>query len=487
MNPQKLLAVLSIGLLSSAIANAANNKPSVASLTVWDLKIGDHARQLPKNEFMDFACGTNGGPPSIPIADWTQYSKCPGETGTKYHEVYFRYDDEAEYVARARFADTQAVDVYTSAYDVPIVVSALFDDDGFMVGYRIVNDQRVELSLRDVGANLAGPLKARYGEAKFVCVNLPRQEGETEYQGIFLKRQCRQAGAPGGLDLFLESHLFRKRGQTSVNPVTGPTQGEFESTTYFQATLSGEIPDRARRLAALPEPRPSEKDILIKRAHDCPGCDLRGVDLKRADLTGANLAGADLTGATLHGATLTDANLSGANLTGANVNRANARRAIFQAAILAGAMLYQGRFDGADLSRANLSRAFAGRVQLIRTNLSDANLSGVDLSNGRLSEVNLRAADLSGSNLNDVQLTRSVLAGAKLIDASLWRASLVGADLSRVDARGADLFGANLRDTDLTAADFSNSRMTSANLTSAKTDGAKFDGALLPAGFVPAR
>ena len=488
MEARASILSLSVSLLLASATVAAENEDRTNAGTIWALRVGAHARQLPKDEFTDFACGTMGGPPSLPIDDWTQYAKCRPEPATGYHEVYFRYDDEPEFLARARNLDNQiAVYQYTSAYDVPIIVSALFDDDGFMVGFRIVSDPRVETNLRENGSNLAGSLKARYGEEKFVCVNLPRLEGEIEFQGVYVKTRCRQTGAADGLDLFLEAHQFRKPGQMAVNPLAGPTVGEFESTTYFEAILSGGIPDGAKRLASLPEPRPTVKDLLIQRAHDCPGCDLRGANLKRANLSGANLAGADLSGANLHGATLTGANLSGANLTEANINRADLRRAKLPTAVLAGAMLYESRFDGADLSGANLNAALAGKIQLIRANLSHTTMILADLRNGRLNDANFLAADLSGSFLNDAQLTRSILTGAKLIQASMWRASLIGADLSQVDARGADLFGANLRDADLTAADFSYSRMTSANLSSAKTDGAKFSGAQLPAGFSPAR
>jgi uncharacterized protein YjbI with pentapeptide repeats len=454
---------------------------------VWDLPVGEHATQLPKDQFIDFACGTNGGPPSIVIADWSEFQRCRAESGTGLHEVYFRYDDEAELRRRARFPETTTVmvDKSTSAYDVPIIVSALFDREGFLVGYRIVSDPRVDLAVRELGSSLAGPLRARYGEERFACVNLPPAEGETPFQGVFLKRQCRQSDAATGIELFLEARALRKRGQVAVQAQEGPTEGQFESVTYFQALLSQPIADHDRKLANLPRPGPSPKDELVQRARDCAGCDLRGVDLKRANLAGANLAGADLSGANLHGAILAGASLAGAKLDRANLNRADIKRAKLGGAILSGAMLYEARLDAADLTGANLERALGARVQLIGANLTNANLLLADLRGGRLNDVNFTGAELSGTTLDDAQLSRSVLTETKLLEASLLRATMVGVDLKSADVRAADLFGANLRDADLSSADFSYARLTSANLTTAKTTGAKFLQTQLPAGFRP--
>jgi len=474
-----LLAVLALS--APALAQERARVP-----TVWDLPVGAHARELPKDAFTDFACGTNGGPPSTVISGWVDFARCRREAATGLHEVYFRYDDEAELRQRARFPEDGAIiDKSTAAYDIPIIVSGLFDEMGFLVGFRIVSDPRVDVAIRENGSALAGPLRARYGEDKFTCVNLEPAEGETPFQGVFLKRQCRQEAAAGGVALFLEARFLRKRGQVIAQAQEGPTQGQFESVTYFQALLAGGVPDRERKLAALPEPKPSERELLAARAKDCAGCDLKGADLKRANLANANLTGADLTGANLHGAILAGANLTGAMLDGANLNRADVKRAKLAGASLIQALLYETRLDAADLSGAALAGVLASRVQLIGANLSKASIQVADLRNGRLNDVNFAGADLSGSALDDAQLTRSNLKDAKLVQVSAWRALLVGADLSRADVRGADLYGANLREADLTDADFSYSRLTTANLGSAKTAGAKFSQAQLPAGFRP--
>ena len=43
--------------------------------TIWDLRLGEHAREIPRADYVDLACGTNGGPPSIPLDDFGQIGR----------------------------------------------------------------------------------------------------------------------------------------------------------------------------------------------------------------------------------------------------------------------------------------------------------------------------------------------------------------------------------------------------------------------------
>ena len=61
--------------------------------TVWDLELGTPADALPQNDYIDYACGTQGGPPSLPLRGWVEFARCAAEP-SGLHEVYFRYDDE---------------------------------------------------------------------------------------------------------------------------------------------------------------------------------------------------------------------------------------------------------------------------------------------------------------------------------------------------------------------------------------------------------
>ena len=72
--------------------------PSLSRSQIWDLRLGASITQAP-DDFVDFACGANGSP-STPIKGWRESGRCrPDARGLR--EVFFRYDDEAEYWARA--------------------------------------------------------------------------------------------------------------------------------------------------------------------------------------------------------------------------------------------------------------------------------------------------------------------------------------------------------------------------------------------------
>jgi uncharacterized protein YjbI with pentapeptide repeats len=483
------VAAASLGLASLAAGQDATPvPPAPATLTVWDLRFGSHARELPLSDFFEFSCGTNGGPPALVIEDWMDFGRCRPEPGTGLREVDFRYDDEPEYWARAQNLDMQLqLYQHTSLYGIPVILSALFDADGFYVGYRAVSDPRVNVNLREQGFSLGRSMRARYKVEGWTCTDLPRGPGESEYKGAFIKERCTKNGDDAGvaLDLIIETRSFRRAGQAAIDLRDNtPTEGQFESSTYFQAVMAEPVRDRAQRLAEIRMLGPRAKDPTVLRAMNCPGCDLRGTDLKRANLARANLAGADLTGANLHAAILNGANLAGARLDGANINRANLRQANLESADLQKAMLYASVLDGANLSGANLTSALAGKAQFIRANLARATVVAADLRDARLHDANLQDAMLAQSWLHHAQLNRANLAGVNLVYVIGWQANFTGANLTAVDARGADFYGSNLREADLTGADFSFTRLEAANLFAAKLSGAQFEGAELPAGFV---
>src|SRR5262249_30540945 len=89
-------SLLLLGFLTAGNVDA-QQRP--VRLEIWDLKLGTAAADLP-DEFTDYACGTNGGPPSLALSHWRDFRRCRPETGG-LREVYFRYDDELEYWAKA--------------------------------------------------------------------------------------------------------------------------------------------------------------------------------------------------------------------------------------------------------------------------------------------------------------------------------------------------------------------------------------------------
>src|SRR5438045_5517202 len=123
--------------------------------TVWDLKLGRPlGAQPPSDQFRGFACGANGGPPRQPLSGWDDFMRCPVEPNG-LREVYFEYDDEYEYIARARDLPREIARwAGTTEAGFPVIVSALIDDQATVQGIRIVTDPRPDHRPDAMDANL---------------------------------------------------------------------------------------------------------------------------------------------------------------------------------------------------------------------------------------------------------------------------------------------------------------------------------------------
>jgi hypothetical protein len=202
-------------------------------LEVWDLVLGTPADQLP-DEFIDLACGTNGGPPAQPLNAFTEFRRCRMEP-SGLREVYFRYDDELEYWAKANDLQAQ-MEQYsgTKTYGFPIVVSGLFDADGILSGLRLVSDPRDTSQNRDEAYYLRNFLNARFGRDSWQCEDLPAAEGETPVGGIFVKQTCSKQ-IDARTSALLATRYLRKPGQAQFDPISGrQTTGQFESSVRFE-------------------------------------------------------------------------------------------------------------------------------------------------------------------------------------------------------------------------------------------------------------
>jgi hypothetical protein len=218
-------------LLAATVAPRAQERPP--RLEVWDLKLGASADQLP-DEFVDLACGTNGGPPSAPLATWSEFRRCRAEP-SGLREVYFRYDDELEYWAKANNLQDQ-MEQYsgTKTYGFPIVASGLIDAAGVLRGIRIVSDPRDTTQNRDEAYLLRNFLTSRLGREGWQCQELPLAEGETPVDGVFVKQDCRKA-IDAATTATLATRYLRKAGQSRFDPHTGrETLGQFDSTVRFE-------------------------------------------------------------------------------------------------------------------------------------------------------------------------------------------------------------------------------------------------------------
>jgi hypothetical protein len=219
----------------SAAIGLAQVRPT--RVEIWDLKLGSAIEAVP-DEFTDYACGTNGGPPSTLLNGWRDFRRCrPEPNGLR--EIYFRYDDELEYWAKANNFSTEIQKFSgTKVYDFPVVLSARFDERGVLAGIRIVSDPRDTSRDRDEAYLLRNFLTARYGRDGWDCVDLAPEEGETPVFRTFIKQRCRKT-VDGTATAEVQTHYFRKKGQTELDIRSGrQTEGQFESLVRFELTIT---------------------------------------------------------------------------------------------------------------------------------------------------------------------------------------------------------------------------------------------------------
>ena len=473
--------LLALGTLGDAWPQAATKT------SVWELMpLGRHAAELPYAQFTEFACGTNGGPPSTPLSGWWHYGRCPLDAETGLREVSFRYDDEDAYWALANHMNP-GVFGGTLVYSYPVVVSGLFSDDGILTGIRIVTDPRIDENTRRRAVTLQSFFVSHYASFTFVCEEIPPAVGETPAGAQFIKNRCTAEG--DGRRITVSADYYRRAGQSAFDPRAAgltPTEGQFWSESRFQDLLTADHAQGAELAARYGNWQP-EPSATAAKARNCPACDFSGADLKRADLRGANLEGANLEGANLHGALLAGANLRSANLKGANLNKVDARRADFSGADLSEIMAYQAQFDGANAAGANFTGALMGHVEFLKGNLAGADLTQADMTEARLGGANLEGAILYNTWLHSARLQGANLARARLDTVVLYGAQLSGANFSGADLQRADLSEADLQGAKFAGADLRNASLTGTKLHEATFEGARLDGAKFPAGYEPRR
>jgi hypothetical protein len=246
MNMRHLAIALSALLCTAAPAQ------DLRRATVWDLKLGQPvAAQPSRDEFRGFACGSNGGPPRQRLIGWSDFTRCPAEQ-SGLREVYFEYDDELEYIARARDLEQEVTRwAGTTEMTFPVIVSALFDAAGVLKGIRIVTDSRpdyrndttdADLRKRDDAYLFGGRMAGRFNiEPKRDCTALPPAEGETPVGSLFVKQSCTLPDPEHHRRIELKVNFYRKPGQSAYNPQmsTQLTQGQFESSARLEIFDTG--------------------------------------------------------------------------------------------------------------------------------------------------------------------------------------------------------------------------------------------------------
>ena len=216
-----------------ALVTSAQSGERPKRFSIWDIHLGEAISAVP-DKYINYACGTNGGPPSVPLPNFAAFMKCkPEPSGLR--EVYFEYDDELEYVARALDIKPE-IKMYagTTVFEFPVVASVLFDKSGRVRGIRAVTDPRQHVPRGRLEFwELANFVRQRFGDQNWTCSDLPREEGETPSGPKFIKDHCEKTDA--GVRLVLDQRLFQKKGMQYIDPNTGAPQPEaVESSTRFE-------------------------------------------------------------------------------------------------------------------------------------------------------------------------------------------------------------------------------------------------------------
>ena len=213
--------------LAASAAHAQSQAPRI-----WDLPLGTSVSALP-DDYVDPACGTDGGPPARVLKNFAEFAQCPVEAATGLHEVWFRYDDEMEYVARARRSEILVRQYQANALaGQPIITSLLIDNAGVVEGYRVVNDPRAEGRTR-INAFGLGDIFKGMAPPGLKCTDLPPAEGERPIEDWFIKETCEVKA--NGTVTRIETRRYYKPGQFAVDPNDNRlTENQFESSARLE-------------------------------------------------------------------------------------------------------------------------------------------------------------------------------------------------------------------------------------------------------------
>jgi len=233
MSVQRHIATIcAFATFAGVIAGGATAQTKREEGEIHGLKLGMNAQSMTMGDWGELACGSNGGPARQELDAWSDFKICrPEASGLR--EVAARFDDEDEYVGKALGNPFYAAQNGTRVAGHPVVLSALFDDNGLLRGIRVVSDPRATTAERRMAYLLGIDVINHYGTEGWQCADIGAAEGETPVGGVFIKRHCEKLTPERAMTV--ETHFLRKPGQSAVNPETQEyTRGEFESWTRFE-------------------------------------------------------------------------------------------------------------------------------------------------------------------------------------------------------------------------------------------------------------
>lgn len=239
-------------VLFAAMLAATMAAPTFAAerADIWDIPFERSAGDIDATLlFTDHACGSNGGPPGRQLAGFAEFDRCRPD-GDGLYEVYFRYDDESEFMSRALEQSQELLATRgTTEFDFPVIASLLFDAAGQVRGKRLVSDPRPAYATarpRYEFWTLGNLLANHFSIAGWSCAEQPPVAGEHAVGTFVVKTNCTLDR--DGLHYNLRQSYLQKRGQAFVNLSTGRYDAEaFESITRFEVLTAGAASGQAAR------------------------------------------------------------------------------------------------------------------------------------------------------------------------------------------------------------------------------------------------
>jgi hypothetical protein len=167
------------------LATASGTSPAAGSpweSDVRQLRVGAKLDDRSAAGLTRFSCAGNG---ALTLAGWSDYRRCPADA-EGLREIRFEFKDEK---ALAEIGDRWQG---TKIAGHPVVLTLTVNDGGIIEGLRIATDPEARHYLKKKAFLLSLQVRQHYGPEGWTCADLPRQPGETEIGGMFIKQDCQK-------------------------------------------------------------------------------------------------------------------------------------------------------------------------------------------------------------------------------------------------------------------------------------------------------
>ncbi len=182
---------------------------AVADNDLREFRVGMAVGDLPNHGYQGFACAAD---PTRKLESWQSYGQCPADPSSGLRAVRFRYDEQANPLAKVN-------DLYegTKVGGHPALLTLLIGDDQVR-GLIIETDPAARLYLRKKAFLFGDQAKARYGDDGWTCANREPTADDQPVGSVFIDEHCEKTAS--GRHLILDRALFRRAGQDIKNFVS---------------------------------------------------------------------------------------------------------------------------------------------------------------------------------------------------------------------------------------------------------------------------